>query len=335
MALHFHKMATRFEAYVNGKIFIREQSGFFGAGALDREELLSLKKEDQVLEVIPVLVSRLRAHEFLVFGLPQVALGLPLDKVPVLFGGVKLLHGRWPEQPSECLLGADIAEEAGLSTKQFSYHGENFQVVGVMARTDGPEDREMVLSLSTLSRILGRSGLVSYGIVLPKSMQGFQSLSRRLALKHPHWEVLSPQILSASVRKAERLWDALTAGTGFLAALVGGIGILTIMSMAVQERISEIALSKVLGASQFQVFVLFMFESFLISLLGSVLGLLLGLFFIREASQTLARQGMVLFESSAWLVLFNFAVSVFLALIGGLYPAYYGSKVRPGRVLRQ
>lgn len=336
MALHFHRMAARFGTYVQGKIFIRERTGFFGAGAISEHEIERVKQESGIAEAVPLLVSRLRSNEFIVFGLPEVVVGLPLYQIPALFGDVPLLSGRWPERSDECALGIDVAREvSGQSQNFFIYQGKRFRVSGVMARTDGPEDREVLAALPAVQKLLGRDGLVSYGILIPNPGFPVEPVVWRVAAAHPHWEILSPAFLSEQVKKSEALWDVLTVGVGVIAALVGGVGILIVMMMAVEERIPEIAVSKALGASRAQIFTLFMLESLLFSVIGSLIGFAVTLVFIRAASPFLMRQGMVLFESSAWLLVLDFGAALVLALIGGLYPAILGSQIKPSEALRR
>jgi len=63
---------------------------------------------------------------------------------------------------------------------------------------------------------------------------------------------------------------------GGISLVVGGIGILTIMTIAVNERRSEIGLLRALGARQYQILNLFLGEALVLSAVGGLLGLLLG-----------------------------------------------------------
>lgn len=65
-------------------------------------------------------------------------------------------------------------------------------------------------------------------------------------------------------------------GLGGISLLVGGVGILTIMTIAVRDRTSEIGLLRALGATSRQILILFMGEAIVLSALGGVIGLLIG-----------------------------------------------------------
>lgn len=334
MSLHFHTMSAHFKLFVQDKLFIRDRSGFFGGGVLDEQELRHLSHYPGIEQVAPVVVARLHRHEVVVFGLPQIAIGIPLKAVPTLFGSAPLLWGHWPEHENECLLGADIAQNKAANNT-FVYSGKSFHIAGVMARTGGQEDGEAVFSLSALERLLGRNGIVSYGIVVVNRSVSTIALAHSIEAAHPQWEVIPPDVLSQELHRSEALWDALTVGTGLLAALIGGIGILTAMMMSVQERLKEIAITKSLGAGGSQIFLTFFFEALIIAVFGSVLGFLFGYLFIEQANVMLAKQGMTLFEPTIHLLGLNFAFALMLALFGGVYPAMHGARLKIAAALRR
>lgn len=335
MAFHFHKLASRFESAVGGKIFIRERSGFFGAGAIDQNELFNLKKEPGVADVVPLTVARLQVHQIFVIGFPQIAIGIPLEKISLLLKDVSFLSGRFPETPDECMLGINIAMQEGLHPDFFTFEGKKFRVAGILARTNGPEDEEMIVPLSSMQEILGRHRLVSFGLVIPENESKADALADRLSKKYEKWQVIPPSLLAREIKRSSGLWNFLTIGTALLSAFVCGILILVVMMMAVQERIKEIGILTVIGASRIQIFTGFILESLFLSLIGSGLGLAVGFLTIAGANQFLARQGMVLFEPNGSLVLFAFLSSVGLSLFGGFYPALYGSGLPPAEALRR
>ena len=67
------------------------------------------------------------------------------------------------------------------------------------------------------------------------------------------------------------------AGIGAVSLLVGGIGIMNIMLVAVSERTEEIGLRKAIGAKQADILIQFLFEALILSIIGGLVGTLTGL----------------------------------------------------------
>jgi len=333
MALHFHKMAERFEMYVNGKLFVREEAGFFGGGAIPEQEATMLKAQKGIQEAIPILVARLETKQILSLGFPQIVLGIPLKKIPLLFGDIPMAKGRLPQNRDECVLGADLASTS--KNNDFFYLGKHFQVSGVLARTNGQEDEEVLISLRTLEDLLGRHGLVSYVVLFPSGHIPLQELEKEIKKVDSHLQVIPPTVLKKEIRQNELLWDALTVGTGAIAVLVGGIGILTVMMMAVQERIREIAVAKAMGASSQQIFFIFFLEASILALAGTCLGFVLGIVFLKCVNNFLSQHRHVPFEPSLSLMEVNFFLALLLAVAGGFYPAWYGMRLEIASALRR
>lgn len=128
--------------------------------------------------------------------------------------------------------------------------------------------------------------------------------------------------------------DVITFAVGALGGislLVGGVGILTIMTMAVSERTAEIGLLRALGAQEKQVLLLFLGEAILLSALGGLAGLALGV--------GIAQGLHWLFPSMPVHTPWLFAVlaelsAVSIGLIAGVMPARRAAKLDPVEALR-
>lgn len=124
-------------------------------------------------------------------------------------------------------------------------------------------------------------------------------------------------------------------GTAALSLLVGGIGIMNIMLVTVTERTGEIGLRKAVGASRRAILSQFLIESVAISLIGGVIGVLLGgalgLGFGWLASRAITGWNAVMLPSAVFLGFF-FAMAVGMTF--GLYPAYKASNLDPAEALR-
>ena len=115
-----------------------------------------------------------------------------------------------------------------------------------------------------------------------------------------------------------------------LSLLVGGIGVMNIMLVAVAERTREIGLRKALGARRMRILMQFIFEAVLLALIGGVIGVALG-----YAASAIVSYGFTLpTEVPLWAVGISLAVCTVIGLVFGIYPAARASKLDPAVALR-
>jgi putative ABC transport system permease protein len=120
-----------------------------------------------------------------------------------------------------------------------------------------------------------------------------------------------------------------------IALLVGGIGIMNSMLIAVNQRIREIGLRKALGATAAALRNQFLFESIVVTLFGGVIGLAVGAFLVWIISLVVPRLGYVWkFSLPLDSVFISIGVCTLIGLVFGLYPARKASKVSPIEALR-
>lgn len=141
---------------------------------------------------------------------------------------------------------------------------------------------------------------------------------------------------------ADKIGVITVALTYFLAAvaaislLVGGIGIMNIMLVSVTERTREIGLRKAVGATTKNILVQFLFESVVLTMLGGILGIVLGALFSFLASIILSK-----IITFGWEFVFpiggailGIGVSTAIGLLFGVYPASQAAKKSPIEALR-
>lgn len=128
--------------------------------------------------------------------------------------------------------------------------------------------------------------------------------------------------------------DVLTFAVGALGGislLVGGVGILTIMTMAVRERTSEIGLLRALGAKRNQVLGLFLGEAMILAAIGGVIGLVVGVF----GAQLLHMVFPAMPVHTPWsYALLAVVLAVAIGLIAGVLPARHAAQLDPVEALR-
>jgi putative ABC transport system permease protein len=130
--------------------------------------------------------------------------------------------------------------------------------------------------------------------------------------------------------QANRIMTLLLGGIAAVSLLVGGIGIMNIMLVAVTERTCEIGVRRALGAKQEDLLIQFMLESIYVSIIGCIVGILLGAWAIRVVSQ---------YGLNAVVSLKSIKIAVGVALCSGLlfgvYPAINASSLPPVEALKR
>ena len=112
--------------------------------------------------------------------------------------------------------------------------------------------------------------------------------------------------------------------------LVGGIGIMNIMLVSVTERIREIGIRKALGAQEDKILAQFILEAATLSLLGGLLGILLGMAGSAGLSHVFGWKTVI----SPSAVALSFGLSLAIGLFFGVYPARKASRLDPITALR-
>ncbi len=118
---------------------------------------------------------------------------------------------------------------------------------------------------------------------------------------------------------------------GSISLFVGGIGIITIMTISVNERTTEIGLLRALGAKQGQVLSLFLGEAVVLSAVGGACGLLLGIGIAQLLHAILPAMPV----HTPWtFVLLAEGLAIFIGLIAGVLPARRAARLDPVEALR-
>ena len=138
-------------------------------------------------------------------------------------------------------------------------------------------------------------------------------------------EVRSAEELIAQMHRQMRVYTLLLGAIGAIALLVGGIGVMNVMLVAVAERRTEIGLRRALGARRRDIQAQFLSESVILSMLGGVLGAALG----AVATYTICRYTGWEFAVSVKATALGTAVAGGAGVFFGLYPAWQAARLDP------
>ena len=157
-----------------------------------------------------------------------------------------------------------------------------------------------------------------------------QAISQRFG--HPSKFYVSQY--SSYVETALKIGDTLTIiiiGIAIISLTVGGVGIMNVMMTMVTEQTREIGIAKAIGAKRGAILLLFLAESTILTLLGGVLGILLGL----GASKFVALVIGIPFIVPVWVIFLGFFLSAGVGIISGSYPAKRAAELDPAVTLRE
>lgn len=254
-----------------------------------------------------------------------------------------LLHSR-----QVVVLGKEIQEKLFPFTYpigEFVKIGnKRFQVIGLLEEKGEvfgeSQDNRVIIPYTTFLKTYGHFRSVSIGIRAKSEDKIIQAMDEvesklRTIRKVPPGEETDFEIITQ-----DSIMDTLKNLTGFvfiaaviicgISLVVGGIGIMNIMLVAVTERTREIGIRKAVGAKKIHIMQQFLIEAVGICLFGGLIGVILGVAIglIIAAALKLAP------TIPVWSIFLGLGFSVAVGLIFGVYPAMKAAKLDPIEALR-
>ncbi|WP_211589011.1 ABC transporter permease [Allorhizocola rhizosphaerae] len=237
------------------------------------------------------------------------------------------------------VLGSMAADRLGVNESGTDVHvwlgGEWFTVIGILDPVPlAPElDLSALVGWEAAARYLGFDGhpTTVYSRAREDQVTAVQKVLAATANPQAPTEVTvsRPSDALAAKQATDATFTALLLGLGAVALLVGGVGVANTMVISVLERRAEIGLRRSLGATQGQIRVQFLAESLLLSALGGLGGVVLG---IAVTAVYAATQGWPTVVP-AWAMLGGLAATLLIGMIAGLYPAVRAARLAPTEAL--
>src|SRR5665647_351743 len=145
------------------------------------------------------------------------------------------------------------------------------------------------------------------------------------------FDVSIPELLLKQQQKTKNIFNIVLGAIAGISLIVGGIGIMNIMLASVMERIREIGTRQAIGASRKDIVFQFLSESTLISVVGGLIGIILGVV-LSKIIQTMFDIKTII---SVFSIFISFGVSVFIGITFGYLPAKKAAEKDPVESLRQ
>jgi len=211
--------------------------------------------------------------------------------------------------------------------------GGTFRIVGIYETGDAFEDGAALIPLEEAQQLLLQPHRVSVLYVRLRSPDDEARLRQRVERNLPDL-TLSTTNEFADRQELVAYLAGFAWGIAALAVIVGGVGMTNTLFMSVFERTREIGLLRAVGWRRGQVLRLILGESLVFCLLGGMLGAVLGIagiYLLRGSRTTFGAYGGTI---SPQLFVQAFAIVLVLGLVGGLYPAWWASRLLPLEALR-
>ena len=255
------------------------------------------------------------------------------------------------------LLGTEVADtlfgrKSSLVGETVRIEGQPFRVIGILEEKGGgpmgSQDNQVLVPMTTAqARLLRRTTSDRVDIVFVEATsaesvpQAQEEIAQILRMRHrteigqDDFSVMTQQDFLEVASSITGILTIFLGGIAAISLLVGGIGIMNIMLVSVVERTREIGLRKAMGARKVDILIQFLAESSLLSLIGGLLGIVLGWAISLIVGQIAASSDadivpVVGINAILLATLFSAAVGIFF----GAYPANRAASLEPVEALR-
>lgn len=188
-------------------------------------------------------------------------------------------------------------------------------------------------AVTTFDKATPQVGKVYVKVDDPSKMA---EIGAALSARYPYFDITTTDDLRSQNQAISDQLNQLVTVMGLVSLLLGSIGIVNTMQVIVRRRTVEIAVLKTLGLQANQVTMLFLVEAFIMGIVGSLIGIVLGwatTFFIKGVAESLVAQPLP-FRFALSPVLNGLFVGTLVTTIFGFLPTLNAGQVRPGVVLR-
>ena len=265
---------------------------------------------------------------------------------PEIALGSYLSSSSFAQTAKDVVFGADAANDVGLTADMLGQtvklNGQDFRLVGVLDDQAGfGTSGRVYVTLDSARKLFSQYPYVSSIVIqanTPQQVDALQLTADSLlreryglgADTEARYTITNQASLIAAVSSITDTLGLLLTGIAAISLIVGGIGIMNIMLVSVRERTREIGVRRAIGAKQSNILTQFLIEAIVLSLVGGVIGLILG----EIAAFFLAILGDWVFEIKLDTVVLALGFSLLVGVVFGVWPARTAAKLEPIDALR-
>lgn len=217
--------------------------------------------------------------------------------------------------------------------------GTPFTVVGILEEKDGGqaggEDDVIIIPVTTAQRVFKSATIRTFTVLIEDSerVDEAQALIEDFLFgvyqDDTAFRVFNSAMILDTLSDVTQTLAIILGGIAIISLVVGGIGIMNIMLVSVTERTREIGIRKAIGARKSSIMIQFIIEALVLTGMGGILGIILGI----GAIYLLISQFVPPVVVPSWAIL-SFVFSLLIGLIFGIFPAYKAANLNPIEALR-
>ena len=234
----------------------------------------------------------------------------------------------------QVIVGRRAAEQMGLHVGDtLRLLKSNFRIVGIYETGVAYEDIGIVISLREAQALTGKPRQVMYYGIKLCDPQQVEAVKEELEATFPDIAFALTAEIAESMSDF-RVMKQMVTQISILAVFIGGLGMLNTMLMSVLERTHEIGVLRALGWQRRRVLGMILWESLVLGAVGGVCGILLGLGLGKLIGLMPGIYGALESVYTSQLFVQAIVVALVAGAVGGLYPAWRATRMRPVEALR-
>lgn len=242
------------------------------------------------------------------------------------------------------IIGTYIAQQLFPNSNpiglEIMVNGDLYTVIGLLEATSNSSaqsaDDKIIIPYTTAKRLLRNAEIRSFYVqaktpeTVTSAMEALQDFLFKKFNSTDFYRVFNQADMLENINETTRTMTMMMGGIAGISLLVGGIGIMNIMLVTVTERTREIGIRKAIGAKRRNIMEQFLIEAIVVSCMGGIVGVILGLIFTNVIGNAMKIPSAPSFVTTC----ISFSFSVFVGVFFGWYPANKASKLDPIIALR-
>jgi len=277
---------------------------------------------------------------------PAILEGIEPKNLKDALPNMELKDGRlFHENEEGVLITANLADRLGIkigdtievSPTSTGATSKRFRVVGII--DIGLSLREMgfiVMPLSQAQELYNRPSYASSIVIKVASRDLIHPLAEALKRMFPEARIIEPEQIARQINRIMNVINATLLSISSISLIVAALSVMNTITMVVRERIREIGILKAIGAQRLHILAIFLSEAFLLSFIGGLVGVVVGL-----AGAHIVTSGLIKFMGMQLtpvmdpiIMLEGLTIASAVGVVAGFQPAWKGANIRPIEALR-